>query len=745
MTIKRIKNENGPTLEYSDKSGLTILKKGDLYFKDHNRSGKLEKFEDWRLSPQIRAKDLAQRLSIKDIAGLMLFTAHLAIPSIGTRSQKYHGKSFEDSGSDASDLSDLEKEYFLKNKIKHTLITKISSPEVAAKWNNNVQELSESMPWAIPIVNSSDPRHGYKANTEFNEASGQGTSQWPESIGMAATFDPKLVREFGEIASAEYRAMGLTMILGPQVDLATEPRWMRFNGTFGESAKLTRDMGAAFIQGFQMSNNKDWGQQSVSTMAKHWPGGGVIEGGRDAHFAYGKYGVYPKKNMGYQLKSFEAVIDKHKKDFEQTAGIMPYYSVSYDFDIRKHENVGNAYSRYLITDLLRKKYGYDKIVCTDWCITNDEPTNVLDVLSGDQCWGVEDQYTVPERHLRLLMAGIDQFGGNKDPEPIIWAYHKMCKIMGKPWAVKRFQESAKRILLNMFQLGLFENPYVDPEKAGKIVGKQQFVEAGIKAQEKSIIMLKNKKEILPIKNKASLYIPKRRYPEQIGWYLSKISAHSDYPLDLKKASSFFDVVSNPLEADLALVKIKSPERAFIKYNGYDPKRVDENDNGYLPISLQYRPYLAKLGRKKSLAGDRRKGHTLNRTYNGKSTDTLNESDLDLIINTKKRMKDKPVIVSIDTANPFVLAEIEPYVDVILIDFGISDEVLFKVLTGEYEPSALLPFQMPKNMETVETQSEDTAFDMEPYIDEEGQTYDFGFGLNFSGVISDKRTKKYLKD
>ncbi len=744
MSIKKVENLNGPTLMYSDKSGIQIIKKNGLFFKDHDRSGDIEKFEDWRNTPKQRAEDLANRLSIEDIAGLMLFTSHLAVPSIGERSQKYDGKSFEESGREPSDLSDLEKTFFLKNRIKHTLVTKVQSPKVAAEWNNKVQELSEQMPWAIPIVNSSDPRHGYKSNAEFNEGSGGANSQWPESIGLSATFDTKLVEKFGRIASAEYRAMGLTMILGPQVDLATEPRWMRFEETFGESAKLSAKMAKAFVKGFQNPDGSGWGKKSVSTMAKHWPGGGVIEGGRDAHFAYGKYGVYPKNNMNYQLKSFEAIINKNNIDVQKTAGIMPYYSISYNFNSKDHENVGNAYSRYLITDLLRKKYGYDEVVCTDWCITADEPMNVLDILSGDQCWGVEDNYTVGERHLRLLMAGVDQFGGNKDPKPIIWAYKQMSKIMGKPWATRRFRISATRILKNIFQLGLFENPYVDPDEAKKIVGNEKFLLAGLQAQEKSVVMLKNKNHILPVTHKTKVFIPKRKYPQQIGWYLNKIPSYVDYPLNIKTASKYIKFVSKAEEADVALVKIKSPERAFVKYNGYDPELAKSDDNGYLPISLQYRPYTAKLARKKSIAGDKRPGHVLNRTYVNKTIDTLNESDLELVLQTKKSMGNKPVIVSIDTSNPFVLSELEPHADAILLDFGIDDNVLFKLLTGEAEPSGLLPFQMPQNMETVETQSEDTAFDMIPYVEEENKTYDFGFGLNFDGVIEDKRTKEYKK-
>ncbi|KRM05713.1 hypothetical protein FC89_GL001420 [Liquorilactobacillus ghanensis DSM 18630] len=745
MTLCKVSNNDGPELVYDSESSLNIIQKDGLNFKDNDRTGILKPFEDWRLTPLERAKDLAERLSIEDIAGLMLFTSHLAIPAVGDRKSKYNGKVYEESGSAPDALSDLQKKYFLESRIKHTLVTSVESPEIAAKWNNRVQALSEGMPWSLPVVNATDPRHGYNSDTEFNEGSGGVASQWPESIGLGATFDPEILHQFGEIASIEDRAMGISMYLGPQVDMATEPRWMRLEGTFGESAKLSSALASALVCGLQITRKKnDWGNESISTTTKHWPGGGVIEGGRDAHFGYGKYGVYPGGHQQYQLKPFESVIDAKKRDVERTAGIMPYYSISTDFAPGQSENVGNAYSHYLITDLLRHQYNYDGVVRTDWCITSEEPTDIENVLSGDQCWGVEDGFTVGERHLKLLLAGVDQFGGNKDPKPILWAYKEMGKLMGKPWAERRFRLSAQRILKNMFQLGLFENPYTEPEIAANVVGRHDFVAAGLDAQKKSIVMLKNH-SVLPLTLKTKVYIPKRQYPATHGWYLDPIAGYVKEPFNLTIAKQHFELVTDPNDADVALVKIKSPERDLKKYNGYDPERANAGETGYVPITLQYRPYKAKYARKVSIAGDARPGKVRNRTYKDKTVTTLNESDLDLVIKTKQQMGKKPVIVSVTAQNPFVLSEIEPYADAIVLDFGVSDRALFDVLDGTFEPSGLLPVQMPADMKTVETQKEDTPFDLVPFTDNDGNTYDFGYGLNYSGIIHDWRTKKFTKD
>lgn len=744
MSIKYISNENGPRIGYSEESGINILEKDGKYFKNLSRSGQLERYEDWRLSPEERAEDLATKISINQIAGLMLFTSHISIPSVGVRAQLYDGKTFDKSGKKAFELSDIQKEYFEKSLIRHTLVTKIKDPETMARWNNEVQLIAEKYDWGIPVVNSSDPRHGAADNTEFNEGSGGDVSIWPESLGIAATFDPTIAKLFGKVAAKEYRALGMTLTLSPQVDLGTEPRWMRIIGSFGENPELSRDMSRAYIDGFQTSENGVWGDESVIAMAKHWPGGGTGEGGRDGHFGYGKYAVYPGNNFANHLIPFTDGAFDLSDGTEKVGAVMPYYTISYDQDKKNNKNVANAYSEYLITDLLRNKYNYDEVVCTDWCVTGDEPTSMMNLTSGDHCWGVEENYTVAERHYMVLEAGIDQFGGNKDPQPILDAYKIMVSKKGKEYAETRFRKSAYRILKNMFRVGLFENPYIDPETANENIGKSEYLKLGLEAQIKSIVMLKNKNNCLPLKkDKVKVYIPNRHYPQKTGWYSESIPGYDEKPFNIDLAETYFDIVSSPEFADIALVKIKSPERDFNGYNGYDESDKAKGGNGYVPISLQYRPYKAEAARSISIAGDPREKDVLNRSYKDKTINTLNESDLDLVIDTKEKMDKKPVIVIAETTNPFVTSEIDPYTDCLLISFGVTDKAIFELVSGNFEPSGLLPVQFPKNMKTVEQQYEDVSYDMECYTDETGNTYDFGFGLNYHGIINDKRKNKYL--
>lgn len=218
-----VKQEGGRTLGYSPSSGVGIIESGGFKFKDLNKNGELDKYEDWRLPAEERASDLASRLSIEEIAGLMLYSAHQAIPGTGARAATYGGKPFKESGADPSDISDQQRKFLVEDNLRHVLITSVQSPEVAAEWNNKVQALCESIGHGIPANNSSDPRNGTTANTEYNEGAGGQISRWPGQLGLAATFDPDLVRRFGEIASREYRALGIATALSPQIDLAPNP------------------------------------------------------------------------------------------------------------------------------------------------------------------------------------------------------------------------------------------------------------------------------------------------------------------------------------------------------------------------------------------------------------------------------------------------------------------------------------------------------------------------------------------
>ncbi|MEN9697749.1 MAG: hypothetical protein RLZ56_1170 [Bacteroidota bacterium] len=741
--IKKIKVNEQITLGYAENTGVQIIVKDGLPFKDLNKNGVVDIYEDWRVNVNERAKDLASKMTIEQIAGLMLYSGHQAVPMPpnGMFKATYNGKAFAESGAQASDLSDQQKKFLTNDNLRHVLVTSVENPIVAATWNNNVQKLVEGIGLGIPANNSSDPRNGANKEAEYNAGSGGAISQWPEELGLAATFDPSITQKFGAIASKEYRALGIATALSPQIDLATEPRWNRFVGTFGEDPDLATDMSRAYVDGFQTSPRaidayNGWGNYSVNAMVKHWPGGGPEEAGRDAHFAYGKFAVYPGNNFKMHLRSFTEGAFKLKGGTHKAAAVMPYYTISYNQDKKNGENVGNGFSKYLVTDLLRNQYGYDGVVCTDWLVTANEGPKP-DMFVG-KSWGVE-KLTVAERHFKALLAGVDQFGGNNDAAPVLEAYQMGVKAFGATYMRKRFEQSAVRLLLNIFRVGLFENAYLDPMESKAIVGKPEFMKAGYDAQLKSIVLIKNRQQTLPIAKGKTVYIPKRTTPAGLNFFGQPVPEKIDYPVNLELIKKYYSVTDDPEKADFAMVFIKSPISG-----GYSRADREAGGNGYVPISLQLSDYTAVDAREHSIAaGDPVIDSTItDRSYKGKTSKSNSYPDLQTILNTKKAMQGKPVIVSVSITNPMIFSEFEKEVDAIVGEFGVQVDAQLDIISGKVAPSGLLPMQMPLNMHEVEKQFEDKPHDMKPYTDSEGHVYDFGYGLNWKGVIHDARTIKY---
>jgi len=264
--------------------------------------------------------------------------------------------------------------------------------------------------------------------------------------------------------------------------------------------------------------------------------------------------------------------------------------------------------------------------------------------------------------------------------------------------------------------------------------------AGYQAQLKSLILLKNKGNILPLKKKITVHVPKRIVPAGRDWFGVVTPERIEYPVNIEIVKRYFNVTEDPSQADAAIVFVKSPDGGV----GYSREDREKGGNGYVPISLQYGPYTASTARDKSMAaGDPVIDPTItNRSYKGKVTTASNESDLKSILVTKEVMKGKPVVVVIQGSKPMVVAEFERQVDGILYGFGVMDQAVMDVLSGNAEPYGLLPVQLPANMETVEQQFEDVPHDMKVHVDSEGRAYDFAFGLNWKGVINDKRVITY---
>lgn len=780
----RVENPNGgERLSYSPNSGMQLLEVQDgeytYAFKDLNKNGTLDVYEDWREDDETRARDLASRLSIEQMAALMLY------PFMGTPQ--------------GGELNEATMQMLETKGCRFVLSNSYDSISDNVKWNNNMQEWTETNdPFGIPVNRSADP-----LNTTSNEmAVGQhtegsvvkysenGVSGWPGNLGLAATFDPSYALLHGQIASQEYRALGITTALSPQIDLATEPRWSRFSGTFGENSQLDADMGVNYIKGFQSTwdglgeeaTDLGWAEDSVVCMAKHFPGDGAAEGGREAHNNYGKYNIYPGNNLEEHIGVFDAIINIEDSLTGGVKALMPSYSIAMNEYTSIGEAVGSGYSSYKLQTILREKLGFEGLICCDWEITTGK------------IWGVED-LTEAERHLLAIKSGLNMFGGSANTEANIDAYHMgvlslknydgWSPATGIVWNEEEdtaeetmhqlYEDSAYQCLLISFYSGLFEDPYLSVAESEEICGNSEFKEAGYQAQLDSVVMLKNKGNIIKESDgeKKTVYIPLTYTPASSGWG-GDIPASIGYSFGTEEGLDlFFNVVTDTIregadpesytaedivrrtdftDVDFALISFSAPY-----FGGYQADKVDLDnsdgtiDNGYYPISLQFHDYYADpqyvqetigLDQAEELEWIAAGGEVrTSRSYSGKTT-AGDTSTLEMIQEIRNNIGDLPLVAYVEATNPFCAYEFEKDVDALLVGFSISQTAACEVIAGEHEPYGLLPMQLPKDMNTVETQYSDVAGDMEAYVDSEGNTYDFAFGLNWSGVISDERTQQY---
>ncbi|HEV3413003.1 MAG TPA: glycoside hydrolase family 3 N-terminal domain-containing protein [Puia sp.] len=489
-------------------SNTGITKTIDGYsFRDLNKNGKLDIYEDARQPVSARVNDLLGQMNLEEKAG-MLFINGAKVDSDGSIEDRPATGMF----AFAPNALNLVK----GKKMNHFNLWAVPSPAALAKWYNSMQRyVEDSTRLGIPITIASDPRNHFSSNIFAMTANT--FSQWCEPLGLGAIGSDSITREFADISRLEYLAVGIREALHPQIDLATEPRWPRISGTFGEDAQLTARMAKAYILGYQ---GEKLDSNSVATMTKHFPGGGPQKEGLDPHFPFQKGQVYPGNNFKYHLIPFEAAFAAH------TAAIMPYYGVPMG---QTSENVAMSYNKDIITGLLRNTYHYDGVVCTDWGLVND--AHLGNFVWPARAWGVES-LTPVDRVKKIIDAGVDQFGGENCPELVIQLV-KEGKL-----TEARIDSSVRRLLTQKFQLGLFDNPFVDESKVGQVLGNADYAAAGEASQRMAMTLLKNDKKVLPLT------------PGKLKIYVKNV--------DSAVAAKYGTVVDKPEKADIAILRLKTP-------------------------------------------------------------------------------------------------------------------------------------------------------------------------------------------
>ena len=729
----RATQEGAPTIGAADTA--KIIQVDGYAFKDLNGNGKLDLFEDWRQPVDVRAKALAEGLTIEEAAPLL-----------------FHGD-FSQTGTELTD----EQVANIEAGQRAGVLRGGSDGESFANgvaWSNALQSLCEEKN-GIPYWNSTDAYRFWDI---------------PSCLTLAATFDPAAVRRAANYLARGWRSVGINCELGPEVDVASNPGYSRFSGCFSDDPALSRDLGAAYADGLQSTygdaaatDDQGWGAQSVSAMFKHYPGDACCEGGRNSHNATGKYCVYHNDNMGVGLVPYTDGGLKLEGKTGQIAAIMPNYAICHTDDEHYGENVASAYNAYVLGIL--RDAGWDGVVTTDWQITQDTYFN--GAFEGRH-FGVDD-LTPEERISKGYVAGTDQFGGEFQGEEIPEIIKITQKALGEDKALERYQAAARRLFVAELNLGLFENPYLAQAETKAVWADTEPQEwADGELLPKCVVMLKNKGGIIKSRSsKPKVYVPMQYSPAQEAMDMGPMKREAKpaswaLPADEKVLSQYVELVTDTIsdsadpdnltEADIvradsaalaacdfALIFAEAPE------TGSGSETKPDGTVTYLPMNLGYAPYTADGPnvRKVSLAGDPLPdGSMENRSYYG-NTHPGSQGSLDDILSACTLAGETPVVLAIASGNPMIFSEFEDKVAAILYTPNAYDAAATaKVAAGAIEPSGLLPYDMPANMDTVEAQAEDTPHDFDIYQDSEGNSYGFAFGLNWNGVIDDERTKKY---
>ena len=734
----KITQEGGQTLGYSPDSGVTILEADGYAFKDLNKNGELDAYEDWRLTADERATDLVSKMAVEDKLPLMLLNGYDMNYKQGSMDSL---KDILDAGIRASCSS-----------------FSIYAANTFGKMVNLAQAYLETNDkYGIPLE--------ICAEIECDV-----TSNWPGNLMIGATMDVETAFNWGKQMSKEFRAIGISGSMTPQTDVTSDPRWSRYTGTYGEDPSLSAAIVTAFINGYQSTfdeegNDLGWGSESVLTQIKHFPGEGSEEGGRNSHNDNGKYAIYPNDGLDTLIEPFRKAMEL-TGETKQVSGVMPCYSILINEDGEPigDEPVASAYNATLLQEILREELGFDGVISTDFEIINGRNYGVAEL-------------SVPERYLKAIMAGVDRFGAEKDVEAITEAYKLGVAEYGEEEMNKRIDESAFRLLRNYFRVRLFENAYTSQAYIKEVVNSKEAQAMAADAKQESLVLIKNAGNIIKASEsdeKPTVYIPYLYTPASSSW-MGEVPESWDPPMDLVLAAKYFNVVTDHYEngvfsrataeelagVDYAFVRVSSPS-----HNGGYSDATQE----YLPVSLQYGEYTAtNPACKTSFAGDDTEvviespygAQTVytheNRSYYGKTVTASNIEDLNTILYAAENCEH--VIVNVSCSGPMIVSEFEDKVDAILIDFnggigGFSfmeidstplETAILDTVTGKAEPRGLLPMQFPADMETVEEQQPDICRDVECHVDSEGNTYDFAFGLNWSGVIKDERVETYYND
>ena len=742
-------NENGPDI------GVTtcgVIVRDGLYFKDMDNSGELAPYKDWRLSPEERAKDMVAHLRLDQQAGLVLNTlfntpvAPTRAAATGADGKPEFGKIYKHHDPDEKpipgplpgmtmsiDDADVLDKHITAGVYRGDMHCEAGM--VALYHNAGTQMLEyEACKGGVAIPYS---LHTNPINIGY-----------PDSLGIGAAVlgdgNADFVYEMADMDRKMMKAEGLHIMYGPQVDVATDPRWPRTNGTYGERTDVTSDITEALIKGYQ-NGDDGLNEGSVVLTVKHFPGDAPSENGFEPHVPIGQWRIYrtPGSMEKYHLPPFQRAFD-HK-----ASSIMPDYSriaadgravpQTYRGEVTSTEAVPSAYSKELLTDLARNKMGFDGYINSDSGITSV------------QIYGVED-LTVPQRYAKAISAGTDVIGGNTDPENIIKAVED--GLLPKA----DLDRASYNRLLSLFRTKRVDNPYLDPDQADQ-ARQDNFDGAKKKAYEanqKAVVLVKNHGGVLPLAKEKKVCIVTfkgvdsgfAKMAQAMGAGLG--SADADEALRRTLAEAFekkgYTVVATPEEADVLYLHVWPISNGVVFY--------------------QFAMPVIEMG--EIVTDERETNKSQKKTGKQVTVTTLKDVEKIRELADAIHARGGKVVGTCVVNNPWLLDKLEPYCDALTIQYTVSTVALnnalnaqVDVISGDFAPTGKLSLTMVSDPAVIAITEQEIdgvvreicaspndvpGYDKDPYIDPailagvrggsyaycdaDGNYYRSGFGLNY---------------
>lgn len=660
-----------------------IIEVDGLEFRDLDGDGQLTPFEDWRLSPAERAADLVARMSPDEKLGLMVISSRpMGISQHNKELTSHDGVLDEqhlpikvDPHTSAGIPFQGTTEMIRGMHMRHFIMREEPTGSRIATWINAMNEVAEDTRWGIPVIvaaNSKNEAGGFKMGGTPED---QPFAQWPGTLGLAATGSLEVIESFAAHSRREWVASGLRKGYMYMADVLTDPRWFRGQGTLGEDPEFVSRAIGALVRGFQGEDGLE--KDGVALTTKHFPGGGARENGTDPHYAEGRFNIYPTPGSleDYHLPPFQAAIDAG------TSSVMPYYAIPSDEKsstpqgrVSEFEQVGFAFNREILG--LLRQMGHRGYINSD--------SGVLSKMA----WGVEE-LTTAERVGAAVMAGTDMFADTNDVDSVREAYVKGL------FTSERLDEAASLLLEELFALGLFENPYADPEEADRVVANPEAAAAALDAHRRSVVLAKNHDSVLPLT--AESLAGKRVYLELFAKDLL-VKDLDALRRRIAESHPGIDFTTDHRGADVAIVILAPFIGSYFEFVGIGDLAIDDH------------------------------------------------SHVDLAKVKEIRESVGTMVVALDAKFPWLLDEVEPLADALLVGFDTDRDVLVDAALGEFAPTGKLPITFPADADAIAVDEDGRCaspndvpgFAKEQhmdgrayvYVDADGNRYQLGHGLSW---------------